>query len=106
MHLLDPMVLSETIKQRPDPRVIDWYRGVPSADAFISVLSIGEIEGGIARAQRRSNPFAQRLVAWLDRILTACRDRILIADCPVEPGPVAAEAGALVVSSAARNCSA
>ena len=83
MYLLDTMVLSETIRQRPDPRVIDWYRGVPSADAFISVLSIGEIEGGIARAQRRSNPFAQRLVAWLDQTLTAYRDRVLIADVAV-----------------------
>jgi toxin FitB len=83
MYLLDTMVLSETIKRRPEPRVIDWYHRVPSADAFISVLSIGEIERGIARTHRRSDPFAQRLAAWLDQILTAYRDRILIADVAV-----------------------
>jgi toxin FitB len=83
MYLLDTMVLSETIKQRPDPQVIEWYHSVPSADAFISVLSVGEIERGIARAHRRSDPFAQRLVTWLDQILTAYRDRILLADVAV-----------------------
>ena len=83
MYLLDTMVLSETIKQRPEPRVIEWFHRVPSADAYISVLSIGEIERGIARAYRRSDPFAERLMAWLDQILTAYRDRILIADVAV-----------------------
>lgn len=83
MYLLDTMVLSETIKRRPEPRVIDWFHRVPSADAYISVLSIGEIERGIARASRSNDPFAGRLVAWLDQILTAYRDRILIADVAV-----------------------
>ena len=83
MYLLDTMVLSETIKQRPDPQVIGWYQRLPSADAFISVLSIGEIERGIARAHRRSDLFAQRLAAWLDQILTTYRDRILIADIAI-----------------------
>jgi predicted nucleic acid-binding protein len=83
MYLLDTMVLSETVKRRPDPRVIGWYRNVRSADAFISVLSIGEIERGIAGAQQRSDRFARGLAAWLDQILVGYADRILLADVAV-----------------------
>jgi toxin FitB len=83
MYLLDTMVLSESIKRRPAPRVIAWLRGVAAADAFVSVLSIGEIERGIARARRQSDPFADQLMAWLGEILTAYGDRILVADVAV-----------------------
>ncbi len=83
MYLLDTMVLSESIKRRPEPRVIAWLRGVAAADAFVSVLSVGEIERGIARARRRSDPFAEQLMAWLGQILTAYGDHILVADVAV-----------------------
>jgi hypothetical protein len=83
MYLLDTMVLSESMKRRPEPRVIAWLEGVSAADAFISVLSVGEIERGIARARRRSDPFAGQLAAWLSQILTAYGDRILVADVAV-----------------------
>lgn len=80
MYLIDTMVLSETVKRRPDPQAMGWLRQVPAADVFISVLSIGEIERGIAREQRRDQAFARRLVSWLDHILVDYRDRILPAD--------------------------
>jgi toxin FitB len=83
MYLLDTMVLSETMKRRPEARVIAWLKRVAAADAFISVVSIGEIERGIARARRQSDPFAERLMAWLGQILTAYGDRILVADVAV-----------------------
>ena len=83
MYLIDTMVLSETFKQRPEPRVVAWFKGVPSVDLFVSVLSIGEIERGIARQQWSNQPFAQRLSAWLDQVLTDYRDRILVADVAV-----------------------
>ena len=83
MYLIDTMVLSESFKQRPEPRVISWFQQVPSADLFVSVLSIGEIERGIARERRRNLPFASRLASWLDEVLTAYRERILLADVAV-----------------------
>ena len=83
MYLIDTMVLSETFKRRPELRVVDWFHRVPSVDVFISVLSIGEIERGIAREQRRNQPFARRLIVWLDEVLTAYRDRVLVADVAV-----------------------
>ena len=83
MYLIDTMILSETFKRRPHPLVIEWLRGVPSADAFVSVLSIGEIERGITRERGRDRPFADRLLAWLDQVLTAYRDRILMIDTAI-----------------------
>jgi predicted nucleic acid-binding protein len=83
MYLLDTMVVSEPIKRRPEPRVIAWLQRVASADVFISVLSIGEIERGVAHARRQSEPFADQILAWLGQILTAYSDRILVADVAV-----------------------
>jgi toxin FitB len=82
-YLLDTMVLSEAIKRRPEPRVIAWLERVASADAFVSALSIGEIERGIAQARRTSGPFADQLMAWLGQILTVYGDRILVVDVAV-----------------------
>ena len=50
---------------------------VRTADLFLSVIGIGEIERGIAR-QRASDPqFAGARAAWLDRILTLYGERIV-----------------------------
>jgi predicted nucleic acid-binding protein len=83
MYLLDTMVLSESIKRRPEPRVIAWLQRVAPLDAFISVVSVGEIERGIAQARRQSEAFADQLMAWLGQILTAYGDRVLVADVAV-----------------------
>jgi predicted nucleic acid-binding protein len=83
MYLLDTMVLSESMKRRPEPRVTQWLRKVPPADAFISVVSIGEIERGIARARRQSQTFADQLMTWLGQILSAYDARILVVDVAV-----------------------
>lgn len=83
MYLIDTMVISETVKRRPNPHAIDWLRRAPAADIFVSVLSIGEVERGIARERRRDQAFAHRLASWLDQILVDYRDRILPADIAV-----------------------
>jgi len=83
MYLIDTMVLSETFKRRPELRVIAWFQDVPAADLFVSVLSIGGVERGIAREQGRNMPYAARLAKWLDEVLTTYRDRILLADVAI-----------------------
>jgi len=47
--LLDTNVLSELVKRRPDVRVRRWIDAQSPLDLAISVLSLGEIEKGIAR---------------------------------------------------------
>ena len=79
MILLDTVVLSELRKRRPSSKVIAWMRALPDADAFISVVSICEIERGIAKTADAS--FAAELSRWLEDLLRFYGDRIL----PVTP---------------------
>jgi toxin FitB len=77
MYLIDTVVLSEFCKTTPHPGVLQWLRNRVDDDLFLSVVTIGEIERGIAR-QRPKNPgFAERLGVWLDRTIDLYGDRIL-----------------------------
>jgi predicted nucleic acid-binding protein len=80
MFLVDTDVLSALARRRRNANVVSWLGRQRSGDLFVSVISIGEIERGIA-LQRRANPeFAATLAAWLDRLLAAYGDRILPFD--------------------------
>jgi toxin FitB len=77
MYLLDTDVLSELRRGRRNRNVVAWISTVSAADLFLSAVTIGEIELGIAR-QRVLNPrFAQDLADWLDVTLRAYGERIL-----------------------------
>jgi predicted nucleic acid-binding protein len=80
MFLVDTDVLSALSKRRPDPKVTEWIGARRSSELFLSVVSIGEIERGIA-LQRRTNPdFASALATWLDQMLDVYAERILPFD--------------------------
>jgi hypothetical protein len=77
MYLLDTDVLSELRRSRRNRNVLAWIGDVSAGDLFLSVVTIGEIELGIAR-QRVLNPsFAQDLADWLEVTLRAYGERIL-----------------------------
>ncbi len=80
MYLLDTVVLSELRKRQRDPGVVAWIERQRSTDLFVSVISIGEIERGIALQQAKDATFARALAAWLDRVLALYADRILPFD--------------------------
>ena len=61
-YLLDTNVLSELVKQRPDPRVTQWIDARSPLDLAISVLSLGEVEKGIARLPH--GPRRAALTRW------------------------------------------
>lgn len=80
MFLIDTDVLSALAKRRRNNNVEAWIAAQRTGDLFVSVISIGEIERGIAQ-QWRSNPeFASALALWLDRVLAAYGDRVLPFD--------------------------
>jgi hypothetical protein len=80
MFLIDTVTLSELRKRERDPKVVGWFERQRTADLFLSVITIGEIERGITR-QRGPNPgFSGALAAWLDRILALYGERILPFD--------------------------
>ena len=80
MFLVDTVVLSELRKRPRDPGVVAWIGRQRTADLFVSVVSIGEIERGIALQQAKDRASAEALAAWLDTVLALYGDRILPFD--------------------------
>ncbi len=80
MFLIDTVVLSELRKSQRNPSLVTWFEEQRTADLFISVISIGEIDRRIARQRARNPAFAAALTAWLDRALSLYGDRILAFD--------------------------
>ena len=68
-YLLDTCVISELIKPRPDKKVIRWIDGVDERKLFLSVLTLGELEKGIARLPESARK--EDLRRWLEQDLAA-----------------------------------
>lgn len=82
-YLLDTNVVSELRKSqsRADQAVRSWVAARVSTDLHLSVVTILEIELGIARLSRRSPAQADRLQTWLeDDVLEVFGGRILPVD--------------------------
>ena len=77
MWLLDTMVISELRKRTPDPNVVNWLSLVGDKSLFLSVVTISEIQRGIALQRSNDAPFAGRLQCWLDELLRNYGDRVL-----------------------------
>ena len=77
MYLLDTDVISELRRRRRNRNVVAWISNVSAADLFLSVVTIGEIELGIARQRVRNPSFAKDLADWLEVTLRAYEERIL-----------------------------
>ena len=83
MYLIDTVVLSELRKIQRDRNLVAWFERQRSSDLFLSVITIGEIERGIAHQHKRDPGFADALAAWLDRVLVLYRERILPFDLQI-----------------------
>jgi toxin FitB len=79
-YLLDTNVISELRKRHPDLNVVAWYDTVPSAELFISVLSIGEIRLGIERLRKKDPAQADHLENWLQGLRATYQDHIVGID--------------------------
>ncbi len=80
MYLIDTDILSALRKRQRAPGLETWITAQRTSNLFISVVSIGEIERGIALKRVQDPDFAALLVAWLDRVLAIYGDRILPFD--------------------------
>jgi predicted nucleic acid-binding protein len=83
MYLIDTVVLSELRKRDRDPGIVRWLRDKNAEVLFLSAITIGEIERGIARQRVKNPSFAEVLGAWLERIIEIYADRILPVDTRV-----------------------
>lgn len=90
MYLLDTNVLSELRKRRSgkiDPAVEAWAGSVDQADMFLSVITIMEVELGVALLERRDPRQAGVLRLWLhDKVIPAFAGRILSIDAAIALG--------------------
>lgn len=91
--LLDTNCISEVVRTRPEPRVLQWMEAVDERLLYLSVLTLGEIRKGVAglpQSKRRT-----QLETWLELDLRArFAGRILAIDAAVADrwGLLAAEA--------------
>jgi predicted nucleic acid-binding protein len=97
-YLLDTCIISELRKPNCNPGVSAWMSDIQPDEAFLSVLTLGEIRRGIELHRRKSPGAASGLERWLLGLETHYGDRILpltpaIADAwgrlsPHQPPPV------------------
>jgi toxin FitB len=77
-YLLDTNVLSETRKRRSVQGVREWIASTPADLLYVSVLTLGEIERGIARIRDRGDrPQAFALERWLREVEAGFAERII-----------------------------
>jgi predicted nucleic acid-binding protein len=91
--LLDTNCISELVRSKPEPRVLQWMEAADESLLYLSVLTLGEIRKGIAglpQSRRRTH-----LETWLAvELLARFAGRTLLVDEPVADrwGLIAAEA--------------
>jgi predicted nucleic acid-binding protein len=81
--LIDTVVLSELRKKDRDENVVRWFKGISVIDLFLSVVTIGEVEKGIAGQKKKNPAFAKKLEDWLTTVLLHYSDRILPIDTSI-----------------------
>jgi predicted nucleic acid-binding protein len=82
MFLFDTNVVSELgPRRRTDSNVARWARSVPSSSAYLSVVSLAEIEVGVLLMERRDARQGAVLRGWLEgTVLPSFAGRLLEID--------------------------
>lgn len=87
MYLLDTNVLLELRKRRSgkiDAAVEAWAASVDQADLYLSVITVMEVELGMALVERRDAQQANVLRLWLhEKVMPAFAGRILGIDATI-----------------------
>ena len=67
-YLLDTNVVSETRKPRPHGAVMQWLRGMELGSAFLSAVTLGELQIGIEKTRRQDPLMAEEIEHWADQL--------------------------------------
>ncbi|WP_137933080.1 type II toxin-antitoxin system VapC family toxin [Mesorhizobium comanense] len=105
MYLLDTNVVSDVQRRLPKPTA--WLASVDPASVSLSVITLGEIERGIAKQRRIELERAAWLDVWLrelrrdnaDRILAVTEDVALVWG-RITAGPTRSSADSLIAATA------
>ncbi|OFZ96573.1 MAG: recombinase [Betaproteobacteria bacterium RIFCSPLOWO2_02_67_12] len=96
-YLVDTSVISELVKRSPDENVMEWMKRAEEMSLYLSVLTIGELEKGIAKLPASSR--RSKLETWVRSDLAdRFRERLLAID-----GTVAAAWGKLAGEAESRG---
>lgn len=77
-YLLDTNVLSEVMRPKPAPAVVDWLGRTRGAEQWMSVITVGELRRGVALLrQRGGSARADKFEQAIADIETRHGDRIL-----------------------------
>jgi predicted nucleic acid-binding protein len=76
-YLLDTCIVSELRKPGINPGVLAWISSINANEAFLSVLTVGEIRSGIELHRLRNPTGARNLERWLLGLETHYAERIL-----------------------------
>ena len=80
--LLDTNCISELVRRKPEPRVLEWMEAADEAMLYLSVLTLGEIRRGAAL--RPQDKRRRQLDTWLEVELSArFAGRVLPVDAAV-----------------------
>lgn len=92
MILADTNVVSEFMRDAPDPVVLEWAESIEVSDLTICVVTVEEIERGLGRLPdgRRRRDLEQR---WA-RLLEAYAESVVVYDLPA-----ARETAAILVAA-------
>jgi predicted nucleic acid-binding protein len=83
MYLVDTNIISAASPARPVPSALVEWMDTHSALLFLSVVTLAEIEDGIAKSRReRAVRKSAVLASWLETICHLYGDRILAFDTP------------------------
>ena len=80
MYLLDTNVVSALRRPGRHPAPTLWLKDQRPSDVFISVVTLAEIERGVAQQIPRNPDFARDLAHWFERTLALFGDRVLPVD--------------------------
>lgn len=80
--LLDTNCISELVRSKPEPRVLEWMEAADESLLYLSVLTLGEIRKGVAGLPQSKRQ--TQLEMWLEVDLQArFSRRILSIDAPI-----------------------
>jgi len=82
-YLLDTCIISELRKPHCNPGVASWMTGIEPDEAFLSVITLGEIRKGIELLRPKDSKTAAALERWLDGLDNHYGERVLSVSAAV-----------------------
>ena len=65
--LLDTNVISETVRPKPEPRILDWLEHQSPEELYLSAMTISELMRGAYKVKEKAR--RDRLTTWIEEDL-------------------------------------